>query len=92
MSDVSALIAQIVSLTNMLKAVSTSNTVLPAATVSPATSISLASSISPMVIEQNISSVDAISCVFCGGGHVYDDCPNNLVSVLCGELQFGELQ
>ena len=59
----------------MLKAVSTSNTVSIAAIVSPA------SSIFPVVIEQNISSVDAISCVFCGGGHIYDDFPNNHVSV-----------
>ena len=59
----------------MLKVVSTSNIVSLAVIVSPA------SSISPVVIEQNISSVDAISCVLCGGGHVYDDCQNNPISV-----------
>ncbi|KAL5560290.1 hypothetical protein UlMin_036501 [Ulmus minor] len=75
LSDVSALTAQIASLTNMLKAVSTSNVVSPASLNSPV------SATSPVVIEPNNSSVETVSCVFCGGGHVYDDCPNNPVSV-----------
>ncbi|KAL5561694.1 hypothetical protein UlMin_031441 [Ulmus minor] len=72
---VSALTAQIASLTNMLKAVSTSNVVSPASMSSPV------SSISPVVIEPSSSSVETVSCVFCGGGHIYDNCPNNPVSV-----------
>ncbi|KAL5573542.1 hypothetical protein UlMin_023139 [Ulmus minor] len=60
LGDVSALTAQIASLTNMLKAVSTSNIVSPASVSSPV------SAISPVVIEPR---------------HVYDDCPNNPVSV-----------
>ncbi|KAL5539546.1 hypothetical protein UlMin_045339 [Ulmus minor] len=75
LGDVSALTAQIASLTNMLKAVSTSNVVSPASLNSPI------SATSPVVIEPNNSSVETVSCVFCGGGHVYDDCPNNPVSV-----------
>ncbi|KAL5547351.1 hypothetical protein UlMin_007038 [Ulmus minor] len=75
LGDVSALTAQIASLTNMLKAVSTSNVVSPASLNSPV------SATSPVVIEPNNSSVETVSCVFCGGGHVYDDCPNNPVSV-----------
>ncbi|KAL5563392.1 hypothetical protein UlMin_033139 [Ulmus minor] len=59
----------------MLKAVSTSNVVSPASISSPV------SASSPVVIEPNNSSVETVSCVFCGGGHVYDDCPNNPVSV-----------
>ncbi|KAL5574287.1 hypothetical protein UlMin_023884 [Ulmus minor] len=75
LGDVSALTAQIASLTNMLKAVSTSNVVSPASLNSPV------SATSPVVIEPSNSSVETVSCVFCGGGHVYDDCPNNPVSV-----------
>ncbi|KAL5569743.1 hypothetical protein UlMin_026318 [Ulmus minor] len=75
LGDVSALTAQIASLTNMLKAVSTSNVVSPASMSSPVSSISL------VVIEPSSSSVETVSCVFCGGGHIYDDCPNNPVSV-----------
>ncbi|KAL5549722.1 hypothetical protein UlMin_004953 [Ulmus minor] len=75
LGDVSTLTAQIASLTNMLKAVSTSNVVSPASVSSPV------SAISPVVIEPSNSSVETVSCVFCGGGHVYDDCPNNPVSV-----------
>ncbi|KAL5563283.1 hypothetical protein UlMin_033030 [Ulmus minor] len=59
----------------MLKAVSTSNV------VSPASVSSSVSAISPVVIEPSNSSVKTVSCVFCGGGHVYDDCPNNPVSI-----------
>lgn len=75
LGDVSALTAQIASLTNMLKAVSTSNTVSPVSINSPV------SATSPVVIESSNSSVETVSCVFCGGGHIYDDCPNNPVSV-----------
>ncbi|KAL5554731.1 hypothetical protein UlMin_042132 [Ulmus minor] len=75
LGDVSALTAQIASLTNMLKAVSTSNVVSQASLSSPV------SAISPVVVEPSNSSVETVSCVFCGGGHVYDDCPNNPVSV-----------
>ncbi|KAL5568115.1 hypothetical protein UlMin_024690 [Ulmus minor] len=75
LGDVSALTAQIASLTNMLKAVSTSNVVSQASLNSPV------SAISPVVVEPSNSSVETVSCVFCGGGHVYDDCPNNPVSV-----------
>ena len=60
MGDVSALTAQIASLTNMLKAVSTSNTVSPVSMSSPV------SAISPVVIEPINSSVETVSCVFCG--------------------------
>ncbi|KAL5560852.1 hypothetical protein UlMin_037063 [Ulmus minor] len=59
----------------MLKAVSTSNVVSPASLNSPV------SAISPVVIEPSNSSVETVSCVFYGGGHVYDDCLNNPVSV-----------
>ena len=62
----------------MLKVVNTSSSVV---LVSLVVSTSLVSLVSLVVVEQNISSVDSISCVFCGGGHMYDDCPNNLVSV-----------
>ena len=75
LGDVSALTAQIASLTNMLKAVSTSNVVSPVSVNSPV------SAISPVVVEPSNSSVETVSCVFCGGGHIYDDCPNNPVSV-----------
>ncbi|KAL5544977.1 hypothetical protein UlMin_008761 [Ulmus minor] len=75
LNDVSALTAQIASLTNMLKAVSTSNA------ASLASIGSLVSSVSPVVVEQSNSSVETISCVFCGGGHIYDDCPNNPILV-----------
>ncbi|KAL5546795.1 hypothetical protein UlMin_006482 [Ulmus minor] len=75
LGDVSALTAQIASLTNMLKAVSTSNVVSQGSQNSPV------SAISPVVVEPSNSSVETVSCVFCGGGHVYDDCPNNPVSV-----------
>ncbi|KAL5565094.1 hypothetical protein UlMin_028258 [Ulmus minor] len=75
LGDVSALTAQIASLTNMLKAVSTSNV------VSPTSLNSLVSATSPVVIEPSNFSVETVSCVFCGGGHVYDDCPNNPISV-----------
>ncbi|KAL5542129.1 hypothetical protein UlMin_009839 [Ulmus minor] len=75
LGDVTALTAQIASLTNMLKAVSTSNVVSPVSINSPV------SATSPVVIEPSNSSVETVSCVFCGGGHVYDDCPNNPVSV-----------
>ncbi|KAL5562245.1 hypothetical protein UlMin_031992 [Ulmus minor] len=75
LGDVLALTAQIASLTNMLKAVSTSNVVSQAYQNSPV------SAISPVVVEPSNSSVETVSCVLCGGGHVYDDCPNNPVSV-----------
>ncbi|KAL5578038.1 hypothetical protein UlMin_019737 [Ulmus minor] len=75
LGDVSALTAQIASLTNMLKAVSTSSVVSPASVSSPVSAISL------VVIEPSNSSVETVSCVFCGGGHIYDNCPNNPVSV-----------
>ncbi|KAL5538366.1 hypothetical protein UlMin_046146 [Ulmus minor] len=75
LGDVSALTAQIASLTNMLKAVSTSNVVSQASLNSPVLAIS------PVVVEPSNSSVETVSCVFCGGGHVYDDFPNNPVSV-----------
>ena len=78
LNEVYALSAHIASLTNMLKAVTTSGSV---AAASPVVSTSLESPVSPMVVEHNIYSVNSISCVFCGGGHVYDDCPNNPVSV-----------
>ena len=78
LSEIFALSAQIASLTNMLKAINTSTLAVLA---SPMVSASLVSSVSLVVVEQNISSIDSISCVFCGGGHVYDDCPNNLVLV-----------
>ena len=67
LSEVSALSPQIASLTNMLKAVTTSSLV---AVGSPGVSVSPASPVSLMVVEHNISSVDFISCVFCGGSHV----------------------
>lgn len=72
-SEVSTLSAQIASLTNILKAAQISS--------NSAASISPASSVSPRVIEHNISSVESISCVLCGGGHVYKVCPNNTMSV-----------
>lgn len=59
----------------MLKAVSTSNMVSSAVVSSPV------STISPVGIETSNSSVETVSGVFCGGGHIYDDCPNNPVSV-----------
>ncbi|KAL5540766.1 hypothetical protein UlMin_044089 [Ulmus minor] len=55
LGDVSALTAQIASLTNMLKAVSTSNVVSPASLNSPV------SATSPVVIEPNNSSVETVS-------------------------------
>ena len=58
LNKVSALSAQISSLTNMLKAVTTSSSIVSASPIFSA---------SPVVIEQNVSSVDTISCVFCGG-------------------------
>ncbi len=75
LSEVSALSAQIASFTNMLKLVNTSSLVVSA---SPMVS---ASPVSPVSPNRTYSSVNSISCVFCGGGHVYDDCLNNLVSV-----------
>ncbi|KAL5573532.1 hypothetical protein UlMin_023129 [Ulmus minor] len=75
LGDVSALTAQIASLTNMLKAVSTSTMVSPVSVNSPVAALS------PVVVEPSNSSVESVSCVFCGGGHIYDDCPNNPVSV-----------
>jgi len=62
LSDVSALTAQIASLTNMLKAVSTSNAVSPASMGSPVLSMF------PMLVKQSSSSVETISCVFYGVG------------------------
>ena len=65
----------------MLKAVTTSGSIgmaSPVVFASPASQVSL---VSPVFVEQNVSSIDTISCVFCGGGHVYDDYLNNLVSV-----------
>ena len=81
LSEVSALLAHIASLTNMLKAITTSSSAVSASPVLSVFPVSPVSPVSPVVVEKNISLVDSISCVFCGGGHVYDDCPNNPVSV-----------
>ncbi|KAL5554123.1 hypothetical protein UlMin_041524 [Ulmus minor] len=60
LGDVSTLTAQIASLTNMLKAVSTSNVVSPASLNSPV------SATSPVVIEPNNSSVETVSFNYVG--------------------------
>ena len=80
-NDVFVLSAHIASLTNMLKAVTTSSSTFLASLVVSASLVSLVSSVSPVIVEQNVSSMDSISCVYCGGRHLYEDCPNNLVSM-----------
>ena len=71
LNEVFVLSTQIAFLTNMLKVVMNS---------SPAAAVSSAASTEPMVIEQNISPMDSISCVYYGGGHLYEDSPNNPIS------------
>lgn len=56
----------------MLKVVTISSPIIPASSV-PSTKL--------VAIEQNIFQVSFISCVYCGEGHLYDNCLNNPASV-----------